>query len=150
MRFVRDDPESNPVMLIMVSGFRLPLSELELSYARSSGPGGQNVNKVNSKAVLRWNILQSPSLPEVLRTRLLSKLASKLTGDGELVIFSDRFRDQGKNRQDCLEKLQSCLADAATVPKLRKKTMPSKASQRRVKEGKRKQSEKKTLRRSPL
>lgn len=136
-------------MLVVNSRIRIPISEMELSYARSSGPGGQNVNKVNSKAVLRWNLLQSPSLTEEVRARLLSKLASKLTLEGEIVLTSDRFRDQTRNRQDCFEKLRICLAAAAEVPKIRMKTKPSRSSQRRDQTSKRKSSEKKSLRRSP-
>ena len=91
-------------MLIVSPFVRIPFSELELSYARSSGPGGQNVNKVNSKAVLRWSVLKSPSLREDLRQRLLKRLSSRLTVEGEIVLSSDRFRDQTRNRDDCLEK----------------------------------------------
>lgn len=136
-------------MLVITPGFKVPLSEIEISYARSSGPGGQNVNKVNSKATLRWNVLTSPSITETLRTRLLSKLASRLTVEGEVVISGDRFRDQSRNRDDCFEKLRITLADAAAIPKVRKRTKPTKSSQRRVKEGKKMQSQKKSLRRSP-
>ena len=136
-------------MLVVTTGIRIPFSEIEFTYVRSSGPGGQNVNKVNSKAVLRWDLLASPSLAEPMRARLSKKLASKLTSEGEIVFSSDRFRDQRKNREDCLEKLQRCLSKAAEMPKIRKKTQPSRSSQRRVKETKGKQSQKKHLRRSP-
>ncbi len=136
-------------MLVVTPGINIPFSEIDLSYARSSGPGGQNVNKVNSKAVLRWNLLTSLSLTEMMRARLLSKLGPKLTSEGEIVLSSDRFRDQWRNREDCLEKLRICLASAAEIPKMRKKTKPSKSSQRRVKENKGRQSQKKYLRRTP-
>lgn len=136
-------------MLLIVPGIKIPFSEIQLNYVRSSGPGGQNVNKVNSKAVLRWNILSSPSLTEIMRARLMSKLANKITSEGEIIFSSDRFRDQGRNRDDCLEKLRICLTNAAEVPKIRKKVQPSRSSQRRVKENKSRQSQKKHLRRSP-
>ena len=127
-------------------GIEIPDSELEFSFARSSGPGGQNVNKVNSKAVLRWNLLESPSLGEELRSRLLLRLAPKLTADGELVIASDRFRDQGRNREDCIAKLTELLAAASARPKVRRKTKPSRSSQKRRLSEKSQHSRKKNLR----
>lgn len=127
---------------------RIPLSELTITYARSSGPGGQNVNKVNSKAVLRWNLLESPALAPELRSRLAARLAHRLTENGELVIMSDRFRDQGRNREDCIEKLHSLLAAASHVPKARKKTKPSRSSVKKRKESKSRHSEKKRMRRA--
>jgi ribosome-associated protein len=128
-------------------GFSIPDSELELTYVRSSGPGGQNVNKVNSKAVLRWNARGSRSIPERLRERVLEKLTSRLTTEGDLVIMSDRFRDQGMNREDCLEKFRALLAEATRVPKIRKKTKPTRGSQRRKQESKSRHSQKKQMRR---
>jgi ribosome-associated protein len=135
-------------MLIVSPHIRIPISEFEFSYVRSSGPGGQNVNKVNSKAVLRWNLLQSPSLSEEVRNRLLLKLASRLTSDGDLVIMSDRYRDQPRNREDSIEKLRECISAAAEKPKPRKKTKPSYSSTMRVKKAKGKHSEKKSMRKS--
>jgi ribosome-associated protein len=125
---------------------RIPYSEFEFSYARSSGPGGQNVNKVNSKALLRWNIYKSPSLGIEIRARLLSRLSTQISLGGDILISSDRFRDQIRNREDCIEKFQALIAAAAARPKHRKKTKPSYSSQRRVKEGKSRNSEKKKLR----
>lgn len=135
-------------MIVVTHLIRIPLAELEFSYARSSGPGGQNVNKVSSKAILRWNLERSPSLPEETRARLRAKLATRLTREGELVIASDRFRDQLKNREDCIQKLQMLLREASHVPKARKKTKPSRSTVKKAKESKRRHSEKKRLRRS--
>jgi ribosome-associated protein len=130
-------------MLEVNSEIRIPFSELKFSYVRSSGPGGQNVNKVNSKAVLHWNIRSSPSLGLELRARLLARLSSQINQEGELVLSSDRYRDQIRNREDCLEKLQALLASAAFEPKKRKKTRPTRSSVRKRKDAKSRQSDKK-------
>lgn len=127
--------------------FQIPLSEIEFSFVRSSGPGGQNVNKVNSKAVLRWNLVASTSVPAFLKARIYSRLAPRLTKSGELILTSDRTRDQQRNREDCLEKLAKLLAAAAEAPRVRKKTKPSRSSVTRAKNSKRMHSEKKKLRR---
>lgn len=132
--------------LDIAPGIKLQDSELDFSFARSSGPGGQNVNKVNSKAILRWNLLESPSLGEELRTRLLLRLASKLTLDGALVIASDRFRDQGRNREDCIAKLAELLTAASARPKVRRKTKPSRSRKKGRLNEKSKHSRKKSLR----
>jgi ribosome-associated protein len=126
---------------------QIPEPELEFSYVRSSGPGGQNVNKVNSKAVLRWSLRGSASVPPDLLERLLSKLGPKLTREGDLLIASDRFRDQGRNREDCLEKLRELLVEALHQPKARKASKPTRGSQRRKREAKSRHSEKKRERR---
>jgi ribosome-associated protein len=110
---------------------RVPASEFEWSYVRSSGPGGQNVNKVASKAVLRWDAKASPSVPQAVKDRLLARHASRFTAEGILVLTSQRFRDQERNRQDCLEKLRVWLLDAATPPRARKATKPSRGSKER-------------------
>ena len=103
----------------------IPLSEIEFSFVRSSGPGGQNVNKVNSKAVLRWNVVTSPSLRPDVRSRFLHEYASKLTSTGDLILTSDSYRDQGRNRDDCLQKLSDMIEKVAHPPKVRKKTKMS-------------------------
>jgi len=135
-------------MVIIGAEIRIPVSEFDFSYARSSGPGGQNVNKVNSKAILRWNLLQSESLSEDLRNRLLLKLAPRLSAEGDLIIMSDRYRDQPRNREDCIEKLRECLLAASHKPKNRKKTKPSYSSTLRAKKSKGKHAEKKSMRKS--
>ncbi len=124
----------------------IPESEFEFSYARSSGPGGQNVNKVNSKAVLKWDLHSSPSITEDERLRLLEKL--KLNESGQVVLMSDRFRDQKKNREDCIQKFGAMIEQALHVPKKRKKTRQSYSSRLKAKESKRRHSEKKSRRSS--
>lgn len=117
-------------MLIINSKIAIPDDEFIISYARSSGPGGQNVNKTNSKAVLHWNASHSPSLPIDVRSRFLRKFASKLTGDGSIVIASDEHRQQEANLRNCFEKLKIMLIAVAVPPKLRRPTKPSRSSQR--------------------
>jgi ribosome-associated protein len=133
-------------MLLIPPYIRIPFSEFEVTYARSSGPGGQNVNKVNSKAVVRWNLEESPSLRPEIKARLRARLQNRLSQNGDLLITSDRFRDQGRNREDCFEKLREILAEAVTLPKARRESKPSKSSVRRGKEAKSRHSEKKKLR----
>lgn len=133
-------------MLRISHKFQVPLSELELSYVRSSGPGGQNVNKVNSKAVLRWNVFLSPSLRVETREKLLRRLEAQISRDGDIVISSDRYRDQIRNREDCFNKFQDLIAAALIEPKARRKTKPSFSSIRKAKESKSKHSKKKNLR----
>jgi ribosome-associated protein len=136
-------------MLIVNERIRIPFQEFDWSYARSGGPGGQNVNKVESKAVLRWPVTTSPTLPGDVRARFLQKFHTRITGDGELVMASQRYRDQERNKQDCLEKLTAMLLEAATVAKPRRPTKPSKASKRRRVEAKRRVSATKAGRRRP-
>jgi ribosome-associated protein len=126
---------------------QLAQDELHFTYARSSGAGGQNVNKVNSKAILRWNALTSRSLHGAMRERFLARYGSRLTAEGELVIMSDRHRDQGKNVSDCIDKLREMLSSVATAPKVRRATKPTFGSKVRRLKSKREHSEKKQNRR---
>ena len=134
-------------MLVINSRLKIPLREFRFSFARSSGPGGQNVNKVSTKATLRWPVLKSRSLPPRVRERLLAKYGRRVTAQGDLLITSQRFRDAGRNVADCLERLRKMLADIAAPPKPRKPTKPTPASVRRRLDEKRKHSRKKELRR---
>ena len=109
----------------------IPASELRVSFARSGGPGGQNVNKVASKVQLRWTPATSTALSEADRAWLLNKWASKLTSDGDLIVTSDLTRDQGRNRVDAEGKLADVIATALVRPKKRRATRPSKAAKAR-------------------
>ena len=134
-------------MLLVAPHIRIPLAEFEFQYVRSSGPGGQNVNKVNSKAQLRWNPTTSPSLLESVRARFLERYRSRLTTEGELVVMSDRFRDQAKNTDDCLTKVRDMLLAVAQPPKKRKATKPSRAAKQRRLDSKKRDSATKQNRR---
>jgi ribosome-associated protein len=106
----------------------IPLRELRFQFSRSSGAGGQNVNKVNTRATLRWPVRRSRSLPARVRERLLARHPRRLNARGELVLSSQRYRDQGRNVADCLEKLRVLVLDAAREPKPRRPTRPTRSA----------------------
>ena len=115
-------------MLRITPAIWLDMTEINFSFIRSPGPGGQNVNKLATAALLRLNIATSPSLSETVRTRLMKVLSSRLTQDGDLIIKASRFRTQERNRQDALDRLTEILQQAATPPKPRRKTKPTYSS----------------------
>src|SRR5438105_11481105 len=127
----------------------IPETELSWTYVRSSGPGGQNVNKVASKAVLRWDAGASASVPPEVKARLLAHHRRRFTAGGVLVLTSQRFRDQERNRQDCLEKLRTWLLEAATPPRPRKATRPSRGSKERRLQAKKLRASTKAQRQRP-
>jgi ribosome-associated protein len=121
-------------------------SELEESFVRASGPGGQNVNKVETAVQLRFDVRHSPSLPEGVRLRLERLAGRRLTQDGVLVLTAQRFRTQERNRQDALERLLALIREAAVPPVPRRATKPTLASRQRRLEGKARRSSVKSLR----
>lgn len=137
-------------MLFITPTLQIPDDEFTWSFARSGGPGGQNVNKVASKAVLRWNIAATAVLPPDVKNRLRLQQKRFFTQDGELIITSQLTRDQDRNRDDCLEKLRSIILQALVVPKARKKTKPSRGSKRRRLQDKKRRAEVKQGRRGPV
>jgi len=123
----------------------IPLDELDWSFVRSSGPGGQNVNKVSSKARLRWN--PSGRLPVEVLARLAAAHPSMMTKEGDIIITSQRTRDALKNREDCLEKLRTMILAALKVPKRRIPSRPTKGSIERRLDEKNRNAQKKRNRR---
>jgi ribosome-associated protein len=112
----------------------IPERELKFTFSRSSGPGGQNVNKVSSKATLHFRAVDSPSLPADVRQRLLAAFKSRLTKEGELVISSQEHRDQPQNIAACLTRLKEMILLVAKPPKKRRATRPTRGSKvRRLK-----------------
>ena len=118
-------------MFAVNDSIQIPDEELVFSFARSSGPGGQNVNKVASKAILHWAVAQNTSIRDDVKERLRNLFPSRFTVNGQFVIQSQEFRDQERNRVACLEKLREFLLAAAKAPKKRRLSKPSRGSKER-------------------
>jgi ribosome-associated protein len=121
-------------------------SELEESFVRSSGPGGQNVNKVSSAVQLRFDVRRSPALPNDVALRLMKLAGSRLTKDGVIVIVAQSHRDQTRNRADARERLFDLIRQAAVRPVPRRPTKVPKAQKRKRVEGKKHRGQIKSLR----
>jgi ribosome-associated protein len=124
-------------------------AKAQLDYARSGGPGGQNVNKVNSKAIARIRLDEIEGLTEAEAAQASLRLASKLTNMGELVVQADEERDQGRNREAAIARLFALVAGAARLPKPRRATKPTRASRERRLSSKRTRSGSKSMRKPP-
>jgi ribosome-associated protein len=133
-------------MIIINDSISINEDEIRIDFVQASGPGGQNVNKVASKAQLRFDT-NSPSLPDEVRERLRKMARNRITGDGIWIIEAGRFRTQEQNRDDAINRLVEIIRKAAEKPKVRRKTRPTIASKLKRLEIKRRRSDIKRLRR---
>lgn len=140
---------SGPDELVVTEKVRIPYSEFVFTASRSSGPGGQNVNKVNSRIQLRWNPSASPSIEPDVAERFTKLAGKRMTKDGEVLITGQEHRDAPKNKADCLERLGELLQAALVKPRVRKVTKPSRGSKERRLKEKRQRSETKQSRQTP-
>ncbi|WP_029042515.1 alternative ribosome rescue aminoacyl-tRNA hydrolase ArfB [Cucumibacter marinus] len=136
-------------MIAITDSVAIEDSELDFSFVRSSGPGGQNVNKVASAVQLRFDLMGSASLTRAVKERAARLAGSRLTKNGEIIIFAEQHRSQELNREDAVARLVALLSKAATPPKARKKTRPTLGSKKRRLEAKTKRGQIKKLRKGP-
>jgi ribosome-associated protein len=120
---------------------RIPEGELTFEFLRSSGPGGQNVNKVETAVRLRFDVAASPSLAPDVKARLLALAGERATAGGELVLLGRRFRTREANREDVVARLEALVEKASRIPKRRRPTRPSKAARARRTDAKRRRAE---------
>jgi ribosome-associated protein len=135
--------------LVVTDQITIARAEFRLTFVRSSGPGGQNVNKTSTKVVLRWDVTESESLSEAVRHRFLARYRRRITEGGELILTSERYRQRGRNIEDALQKVRALILAVAHPPKVRKKKRRSKGSKESRLRDKRAISDKKRSRQPP-
>jgi ribosome-associated protein len=136
-------------VLEITDRIRIPDDEFAWKFARAGGPGGQNVNKVESKAMLVWRLRDSRVLPDDVKDRLQKLFPRFVTTDRTVIVASQRHRDQDRNRQDCVQKLRAMILEASKRPRVRKPTKPTRGARLRRLEAKKRRSALKRERRSP-
>lgn len=136
-------------MIRITDNIEINENEIKQEFIRSSGPGGQNVNKVSTAVQLRFDVRNSPSLPEDIKVRLYKIAGSRITNDGILIIEAKRFRTQESNRQDSVDRFIELIRKAAVKPKARKATKPTAESRKVRVESKRRRGQVKSMRRLP-
>ena len=137
-------------MIPVTRSISIDSDELDESFTRSGGAGGQHVNTTDSAVILRFDVTASPNLPEAVKARLATLAGSRMTNDGVLVLRSEGARSQLLNRQEVRDRLLDLIREATIVPKKRRPTKPSKAAKARRMEGKAKRSTVKSLRGKPI
>lgn len=143
-------PLQNPDLLSLPGGVAIPASELVFSFGRSPGPGGQHVNKVNTRVELRFDLVASPSLTDAQRQRARTRLGGRLTRAGHVIVASGRFRSQLRNRADCVERFAELMAEALRPPPPpRRRTKPGRTAVARRLDVKKRNAQKKGRRRRP-
>jgi ribosome-associated protein len=133
-------------MIPINTSITLTDAEIELTFSRSQGPGGQNVNKVNSKVTIHWDLKYSTSISVFIKRRIQNMHSNRINNDGKLVLSSQQHREQHRNREECYQKLRVIIGDALKPRKVRKTSKPTRASKQRRLDNKKKRSRRKSMR----
>ena len=140
---------SEPTEMVLLRGVVLPRSEVRAEYSRAGGPGGQHVNRTETRVTLRFNLQESPSIPDVEREGMVQKLAPRLTKAGEVLVSVERHRDRVRNLATAYQRLTELLIGSMERPRQRKKTRPTRASQQKRLDQKKALGDRKRRRRPP-